>query len=120
MVIVLSAATASGDESLSCYYNQTQERTGTRVAWVTLYMDRGHVTGVSDYNAIGAGPNGGGSICGFEASALDGRTGRGTSQLARTGIIERRDPTIDISMGSSESTCTFFQGGPPEPVNGPP
>jgi hypothetical protein len=74
MVIILSAATASGDESLSCYYNQTQENTGARVAWVTLHMDRGYVTGVSYYNAIGAGPNGGGYICGFEASALDGRT----------------------------------------------
>jgi hypothetical protein len=74
MVIVLSAAIASGDESLSCYYNQTQENTGARVAWVTLHMDRGYVTGVSYYNANGADPNGGRSICGFEASAMDGRT----------------------------------------------
>jgi hypothetical protein len=74
MVIVLSAATAWGDESLNCYYNQTHENTGAHVAWVTLHMDRGNVTGVSYYNANGADPNGGRSICGFEASASDGRT----------------------------------------------
>ena len=44
------------------------------MAWVTLSLDRGYVTGVSYYNANGAGPNGGRSICGFEASASDGRT----------------------------------------------
>jgi hypothetical protein len=74
VLIVLSAAAASGDESLSCYYNQTRENTEARVAWVTLQMDRGYVTGVSYYNANGADPNGGRSICGFEASAQDGRT----------------------------------------------
>lgn len=74
IAIVLSAATASGEESLSCYYNQTQENTAARMAWVTLSLDRGYVTGVSYYNANGAGPNGGRSICGFEASASDGRT----------------------------------------------
>ncbi len=74
MIIVLSAATAWGDESLNCYYNQTKENAEARVAWVTLLMDRGYVTGVSYYNANGSDPNGGRSICGFEASAMDGRT----------------------------------------------
>ncbi len=74
IVIALSAGTASGEESLACYYNQTGENTGARMAWVTLSLDRGYVTEVSYYNTYGAGPNGGGYICGFEASALDGRT----------------------------------------------
>ncbi len=97
MIIILSAGTAAGQERMACYYNQTQENTGARMAWVTLSLDRGYVTEVSYYNAYGAGPNGGGSICGFEASVFDGRTAWSWKQ--NTAIVvfsDRSKSTLEI------------------------
>ncbi len=94
MIITLSAGTASGQESMACLYNQTRENTGARMAWVTLTLDRGYVTGVSYYNTIGASPNGGGFICGFEASASDGKTAWSWKQNAAIVVFADRSKSM--------------------------
>jgi hypothetical protein len=110
IVLALPVAVAYGAETLVCDYKEKFRDGGWREAEVTLTLQSNAVIGISYYNAIASGKEGGGYVCAFDASVSDGNS----TWIQRNGLTlvelkSDRKSTFEIRKSKKGFTIRFLE-----------